>query len=161
MAGCGRLVRSFVRNDDRGVVLQLIEAAVGDNVSRIDAVNLRHTAVGNSRLYAAHVSDIVLNHIHERCLAILLNGGCWNQRHPLQRIHQQPRVNKLVGEKRIILIVEDGSCLYRPRRSVDLVVERQQHPACDFRLRGAIKGIDGELGLLFQSSLHRAQTVFR
>jgi arginine exporter protein ArgO len=46
-----------------------------DNVSRIDAVDLRHPAVGDSRLYAAHLRDIVLNHIHERCLAVLLNGG--------------------------------------------------------------------------------------
>src|ERR1035437_3492564 len=69
------LVRILIRNYDRRVLLQLIEAAVGDNVSRIDAVNLRHTAVRNSRLYAAHMRDIVLDHIHERRLAILLNGG--------------------------------------------------------------------------------------
>ena len=105
--------------------------------------------------------DIVLDDIHERCLAILLNGRCWNQRHPLQRIHQQPRVNKLVGEECIILIVEDGSCFYRPRRSVNLVVECQQQPACDFRQRSAIEGVDRELSLRAQASFNRSQTVFR
>src|ERR1700685_4769649 len=96
--------RSLVRNDDCSIVLQLIEAAVGDNVSRIDAVNLGYPAVGNSRLYAAHMSEIVLDHIHKRCLAILLNGGCRNQRHSLQCIHQQMGVNKLVLGELIILV---------------------------------------------------------
>ena len=68
--GRGRLVR----NDHRSFVLQLIEAAVGDNVSRVDAFNLRYTAVGNPRRYAAHVSEIVLNQIDKRRLPILLNG---------------------------------------------------------------------------------------
>ena len=105
--------------------------------------------------------DIVLNHIHERCLAILLDGGCWNQRHPLQRIHQQPRVDKLVGEERIIFVVEDGSRFDCSRRGVNLVVERQQLPAGNLGLRSAIKGIDGELGLLAQLSCNWAETVFR
>ena len=69
-------------------------------------VNLRHPTVGNPRLDAAHVSEIVLNHIDKRCLAILLNGRRGNQRHSLQRIHQQPRIYKLVGEERIVLVVE-------------------------------------------------------
>src|ERR1035437_3640208 len=105
--------------------------------------------------------DIILNHIHERCLTILLNGGCWNQRHPLQRIHQQPRVDKLVGEERITLIVEDGSCFDCFRRGVNLVVERQQLPAGDLCLRCAIKSIDAELSLLAQLSFNWAETVFR
>jgi hypothetical protein len=78
----------------------------------------------------------------------------------LQRIYQQPRVNKLVWEKPIILIVEDGSSFYCPRRSVNLVVDRQQLSACDFRLPCAIKGIDAELNLRAQASFNRAQTVF-
>jgi hypothetical protein len=72
-AGGDRRVRNH-----RNVVLQLIEAAVGDNVPGIDAVNLREPAVRNSRLYAAHMSEIVLNDVDERCLAVLLNGRGWN-----------------------------------------------------------------------------------
>src|ERR1017187_7565170 len=74
----------------------------------------------------------------------------------LQRIHQQPRINKLVREEHISLIVEDGSCFYGPRRSVNLVVQRQQLPACNLRLRSAIKGIDREHSLLAQSSCNWA-----
>src|SRR5580698_7278644 len=90
--GWRRIGRSLVRN--------------GDRITSVDAVNLGHAAVGNSRLYAAHMSEIVLDHIHKGCLAILLNGGCWNQRHPPQCVHQQMGVNKLVGEERILLVVE-------------------------------------------------------
>ena len=56
------------------------------------------------------------------------------------------------GKERVVLVVEDSSSFYRPGRRVDLVVERQQLPAGNFRLRSAIKGIDGELGLLAQSA---------
>ena len=137
----------LIRNDDLGVVLQLLKAAVGDHVSGIDAVNLRHTAICNSRLDAAHMSDAVLNHVHERCLAVVLDGGGGDQRHPLQRIHQQPGVHKLVGEERVVLVVEDGSRFHRARRRVNLVVEGQQLAAGNLRLRSAIKGIHGELRL--------------
>src|ERR1700691_5091131 len=109
-AGWGRLGRSWVRNSNCSIFLQLVEAAVGDNVARVDSIHLRQTAVRDSRLYGAQMSDVVLNHIHERCLAILLNGGCWNQRHSLQRIYQQASIHKLVREERIIFIVEDGPC---------------------------------------------------
>jgi hypothetical protein len=68
--GRGRLVR----NNDRSIVLQLIEAAVGDNVSWVDAFNLCYTAVGDPRRYAAHVSEIILNQIDKRRLPVLLNG---------------------------------------------------------------------------------------
>src|ERR1700679_1302583 len=96
----------FIRNDDRHVILQLIEGAVGDNVAGIDAVNLRDTPFGNSGLNATHVSEIALNHIYEGRLAILLNRGCRNQGYALQRIHQQARVYKLVREEGIILVLE-------------------------------------------------------
>src|ERR1700683_2147893 len=81
------LTRRRARDCNRIVVLQLVEAAGGDDVSRIDAVDLGQPAVGHSRRYAAQMRDIALNYIHERCLTILLDGGGWNQRYSLQRIH--------------------------------------------------------------------------
>src|SRR6202035_2635733 len=104
---CG-LGRSLVCKSNCGVLLQFVEVAVGHNIARINAFDLCSTAVCNSWLYGAQMSDIILDQIHERCLAILLNCGGWKQRHPLQGIHQQPSVHELVREKRIILIVEDG-----------------------------------------------------
>jgi hypothetical protein len=95
-----------VRNDDGDVVLQLIEAAVGYHVSGIDAVNLRETTVSDSWLYAPHMGGIVLNHVYERRLAILLDGRGRNQCHSLQRIHQQPRIHKLVRKQCIICVGE-------------------------------------------------------
>src|SRR5579862_2187998 len=67
------LVWGLARECDRCLVLQLVEAAGGDDVTRIDAVHLGQPAVCNSRGYAVQVRDIVLNHIYERRLAILLN----------------------------------------------------------------------------------------
>src|SRR5580704_9789964 len=87
-AGWGRFGRSFVRNNNCSIFLQLVEAAVGDHVARIDTFHLRQTAVRDSRLYGVQMSDVILNHIHERCVGSLLSGGWWNQRHWLQRIYQ-------------------------------------------------------------------------
>ena len=72
---------------------------------------------------------------------------------PCKRIHQQARVYKLVREERIIRVGEERSPFYGPGRRVNLVVERQQLPAGNLRLRGAIKGIDGELRLLASGEL--------
>src|ERR1700733_4753802 len=116
--------RGGVLNYDLGVVLQLVEAAGGDNVSGIDAVNLCRAGVSDSGLYAALVSDIILNHIDERGLAILLNGWGRNQCHACQRVHKQARVYKLVWEECIILVVENRPRFYRAGRCVNLIVER-------------------------------------
>ena len=147
--------------DDLGVILQLVEATVSDDIAWVDAFHLGFTCVGDSRLYVAHVCDIVLNHVDKRSLAILLNGRCRNQRHALQRIHQQTRVYELVREKRIILIVELRSPFHRAGRRINLVVERDQLAGGDFRLRRAIKGVDSELGVLAQAGHDRAEAVFR
>jgi hypothetical protein len=102
-----------------------------------------------------------LNHIHERCLAILLNGGSRNQRYPLQRIDQQPRVYKLVWKECGVLVAKDSAPSYCPGRGVDLIVQRQQLSGGNLGLRSAIKGIDGQRSLLLQPSLNRTQAVFR
>jgi hypothetical protein len=66
------------------------------------------SAVGDARLDVAHVRDVVvLNHIDEGDLAVVLNGRGGNQRDVLQRVHQQPRVDELVGKERAILVVEE------------------------------------------------------
>ena len=50
-----------------------------------------------------------------------------------RRIHQQPRVDKLVREERIVSVVEERSPFYGPGRRVDLVIERQELPGRDLR----------------------------
>ena len=66
-----------------------------------------------------------------------------------------------LGKSASFLLSKSARAFYRPGRGVNLVVERQQLPAGNFRLRSAIKGIDGELSLPAQSSFNRAQAVFR
>src|SRR5208283_3462956 len=111
----------LVGNNDRGVVLQLIEAAVGNDVARNEAVNLGCTAVCHARFNAAHVREIALNHVHKRCLTILLNGGGRNQRHSLQCIHEQAGVYKLIGEECVVLVVEERAAFDSASRGVNLV----------------------------------------
>jgi len=72
---------------------------------------------------------------------------------PLQHIHQQARVYKLVWEEFIILIGEEGSPFYCSGRNVNLIVQCQQHAACDLCLRSAIEGIDSEFSVLAQAGL--------
>src|SRR5580700_4311337 len=75
-----RLGLSIVRDGDCGVLLHLVEVAVGDNVAWTDASHLRETTLDNSRRHIAQVSDIVLNYVNERCRAVLLNSRRRNLR---------------------------------------------------------------------------------
>ena len=73
-------MRSFpraggIRNHDRRVVLQLFEAAIGDDVSRIDTFDLGEPVIGHSRFDLVDVRDVIFEHIDEGSLAILLNRG--------------------------------------------------------------------------------------
>ena len=74
---------------------------------------------------------------------------------PAQRIHQQPRIDKLVRKERIVGVSEERPAFHRPGGRVDLVVDGQQRPACDFLLCSAIEGIDSKLGA---RSFRRAST---
>ena len=53
-------------------------------------------AFGDTRLHAALVRRIVLNHIDKRGGAVMLDRRRRNYRRALQRIHQQPCVDELV-----------------------------------------------------------------
>ena len=74
-------------NGNRRVVLQFVEAAIRNDISRVDAFHLRESVVGCSRLDVVQVSDVILNNIHKRSLAILLNGRRGSQGHTFQRLH--------------------------------------------------------------------------
>ena len=115
---------SGVAGGDCDVILQLVEAAGSNDVSRVNAFHLGDAAVGYAGLYAAHMSDIVLNYVHERCRAILLNGRCRNQGHALQSVHQQTRIHKLIGKERVVLIGKDSPRFHGSGGRVDLVIER-------------------------------------
>ena len=164
-AGCvtsvGASRRGLVRNYDLGVVLQLIEAADGNDVSGIDAVNLCRAGVGDTGLNAALVSDIVLDDVDERRLAILLNGWARNQGHASQRVYKQARVYKLIWEERIMIVVENRARFYRAGRCVNLIIDGQELAACDLLLSSAIERIGAKARLFAHSGLDRVKAVFR
>src|ERR1700733_8785556 len=75
-----------------GVSLQLLETAVGDNVSRINSFYRGKIPVRLPDLDVAHQRSPILNDVYERCLAVVLNGGSGNYCHAVERVYQQPSV---------------------------------------------------------------------
>ena len=67
---------------------------------------------------------IVVHHVNERALLAILNRHVGDHELIGQRIHQQPDVDELLREKRIVLVVEDRLELGSAGGVVDLVVER-------------------------------------
>ena len=65
--------------------------------------------------------------------------------------HQQPCIDKLIGEERIVLVRKSDAAFHGPGRRVNLVIKRQQLSTCNLRLRGAVVGIDGQRGSLAQA----------
>jgi hypothetical protein len=149
------------RNDNLRVVLELVEATVGDNISGFNSFYLREPVIGDPNLDVLQMGDVVLNDVHERCLAVLLDRRRRNQSYSFEGFHQQPRIDKLVRKQREIIIVESRAHFHRPRRGVDLVIESQQLATRDFLLRGAIEDVDRQLDVLTKLSLDRAKAVLR
>src|ERR1700722_11425202 len=114
------------RNRNLRVVLELVEATVGNNVSGINSFHLGEPVVGYSNLDVLQVRDVVLNYVDKRCLAVLLNRRRRNQGNSFERFHQQPRIDKLIREQREIIIVENRAHFDRPRGGVNLVIQSQQ-----------------------------------
>src|ERR1700733_9401109 len=149
------------RNGNLRVVLELVEATIGNNISRFYSIHLREPVIGYSSLDVLQVGDIVLNNVDKRCLAVLLNGRRRNQGNPIERFHQQPRIDKLVREQREIIIVENRAHLHRPGRGINLVIQSQQFAAGDFLLRGAIEDVDRQLNVLTKLSQDPTEAVLR
>src|SRR5258705_5390056 len=84
----------LVRYNDLRTVLELIEAAGGDDVARIDAFDGRHAGVRSSWLDGLHSCSVVPDHVDEGLLSVVLNGIRGNQRDALQRFDQKPRVHE-------------------------------------------------------------------
>src|ERR1700722_2395115 len=115
-----------LRNGNLRVVLELVEAAVGNHISGINSVHLREPVIGYASLDVLQMGDVVLNDVDKGCLAVLLNGRRRNQGNSFQRFYQQPRIDKLVREQREIIIVENRAHLHRPSRGINLVIQSQQ-----------------------------------
>src|SRR5271154_5653793 len=98
--------RGGLGDDDLGVVLQLIEAAGGQHIPRVDARHLRRSAVGYASLNRAHMRGVVLDYIDERGLTVVLNGGGGNEGCVVQSVDQQLCVYELIRKKSEVLIVE-------------------------------------------------------
>src|SRR5580658_1780764 len=129
-------------NDDFRIVLQLVKAAVGNDVAWIDALDGGLAGIHNAWRDIADLGGVILDYVDKRGLAIMLNGRGRNQRDSLQGGHQQPGVYELIGKQGIVLVVEKRPQPDRTRGGIDLVVEGQEFSAGDLGLLGAIENVD-------------------
>src|SRR5580704_3270819 len=123
----GRIRRQrLLRNYNLRIILQLVETAVGDDVSWIDARNRSVAGVGYPGLNIPDLCRVVLDEINKRGLAVVLNGGSRDQSDTLFGIEQKPGIHKLVGKQCIVLVIEKRPHLHGPSCGVDLIVEGKE-----------------------------------
>src|SRR5208282_6708537 len=153
--------KRLLGDHDLRIVLQFVEATVGDHVSRIDAGHSGQASIGDASLDVADLRRVILNDINKRRLPVVLNGGGRNQSNALQGVHQQPGVYKLIGKKRVVLVIEERTHLDSAGGGIDLVIEGEELSAGDFSLLSSIESIEAQLFSVPGLGLHLSQTVFR
>ncbi len=88
-----------IGEDNRRVVLQLVEAAVSDHIAGIDTFYLGSIPIGGTGPDTLHVCCVVLNHIDVRYLSVVLYRGRWDQGGPVQCIDQKADIYKFICEQ--------------------------------------------------------------
>ncbi len=63
----------FIGDGNLRSILELVEAAIGENISRINTSDLRRVSVSYSCFDVFQVGDIILDHVHKRHLTVMLN----------------------------------------------------------------------------------------
>ena len=62
------------RDDDFGTVLDLLETAVGDDISGVETLHLGQSTLGDSRLEVMNMSGVVLDEEYIGDIAIVLDS---------------------------------------------------------------------------------------
>ncbi len=110
------------RNDDFGVVLQLLEAAVGDDISGVESLHLGHSSLGDARFYVMDVGDVVLDEENIRLIPIVLDGRGGDEDDVFERVQKQTGIDELVGKERVGLVLKEGAQFEGSGGGVDLIV---------------------------------------
>src|SRR5271156_1768581 len=156
----GSTRKRLLGNRDLRIVLQLVKAAVCNDVPGVDAFDSGLPGVRDTWLDVANLSRAILDEVNECGLAIMLNGGSRNQRDPLQSVHQQPGVHELVGEQTVVFVIEERPQLHRTCSGIDLVVEGQQLSGRDLCQLRPIKGVDFQPFAMASLRQHLRKAVF-
>src|SRR5690349_20943594 len=129
LAAGADLRSSAFANIDSYPVAQLV--GTDDDHAIVDREALAHEdalAVDRAKLHRTHGHGIVgIHEIDEGARSATLDGARWHHDSIVDRINQQPDIDKLIREESLIRIGELRAQLYGAGRLVDLIVERRQH----------------------------------
>src|SRR5579871_5387027 len=99
----------YFRDRHFGAVLQLLKAAVSNNVSGMDPLNRDHAGIGDSSLHIRHLRLTILDDINKSDIAVVLYRGIRNQNLVRKRLYCQPGIHELVGKQSLILVIKRGA----------------------------------------------------
>ncbi len=103
----------------------------------------------------------VVHDVHERALLAVLDCDVRDDELIGQRIHQQVHVHELLGEQRVILVVEHRLQPRRARRAVDLVVHREERARRDLLRVVAVERLHRQMRALPQLLRDLRQRILR
>jgi len=97
--------------------------------------------------------------VHKGPVAAGLQRGSRNDERVLALLQHQPHVDELVGEQRIVGVVEDGLGLDGSGGGIDLVVERQERTGGEVLRLGAVIRVNSQLFTVAGQRLHRGNLI--
>ena len=102
-----------------------------------------------------------LHQIDEGARLAALDGGDRHDGGVLHRVREQADIDELVGEQRLVLVVEHGAQLHRAGGRVDLVVDGGELALAELVLLRPVERRHRQGGALAQALAHRRQRILR
>src|SRR5277367_4495081 len=142
-------------------VLELVETGDRNHVAGIHTLHGGRAAVGGADGYGLDRGGLIGFHdINERALGIALNRRSGHQGGVRLRIHQEPRVHKLIREQRSIGIRKNRLQFYGASAGVNLIVQSQQLAGSQLGLLVTIECVHRHFVSLAQLFLDLRQIIF-
>ena len=91
----------------------------------------------------------------------MLDRRVGNQHGIFDGVHQQTRIDELIGKQRAVGVVKLRFEFHRAGSGIDLVVDREQRPGCEFLLALAVVGLDRKTRAGFELGHDRRQANLR
>lgn len=159
----GRHLSAVVDHFDVAAVLQAVSAFQHHPVAGCQAL-LDHgvVAVGVTDHQRTDLDLLVaIEHVDEGAIVAELNRRRWRQHHVMQGVGQQVHIHELVGEQRLVLVIEARLEFQGAGGDVDLVVQALQHAVGFQGHVAAVPGFYRQLVAGVITRQHGFQGVFR
>ena len=140
-------LRVPLTDGDQSTRLQFVDSVDDDRVAGRDpAADRGVVSLGQLDLDLSHLDRFVrFDGVDKGRLGAALDRGGRDDHGVVKGIEQKPGVDKLIREERIVLVWKQGLDPDRPRRRIDLVVDRQDRPLRQFVLEVAVIGLHLEV----------------